>query len=670
MSKCYVETYPIPSADLGPENPMPDIKNISYIHAGIDIAPKVPEEDRTHIGDGMIPTLLPYRIQDGYTRELKERNFNAVILENEFLKAVFLPELGGRLWSLIDKENGRELLYRNEVFQPCNLALRNAWFSGGVEFNVSIKGHSPLTCDSVFAKKIKMSDGSEEVRLYEYERIRGVAYFLDAWIPDGSKSLYIRPNIENRTGHSIWMYWWSNIAVPELSGTRVIVPAEEALINYFDNDHYVIDCENIPYLWNTDVTFPENLNQSLDFFYRIPENRDKWIAAVGPDGYGLLQSSNRKLVGRKMFLWGYGNGGRNWNNYLSHGSDKGYIEIQAGLARTQLEHIPMENGAVWSWVETYGVLKAQPNSLHGEWKTAQNTVESYLSEQFGGDMNGYLTELEGLSATEQELLHLGSGWGALENERRKADGEEPLSNEIDFPQESIGQLQAEWLGLLHNGYLKEQPVENAPASFAVDKSWRDRLKASVESGKSRHWYGLMHLGVMEYACGNLSEAKAAFEQSVEMKPNAWALRNLAMLYNKEYNDKNTAADTIIKAVGLLQNCLSLWRDAANLLLDAGRSQQWLELYETLTDTFKNDGRLKYACVLAFMQQERYREAADILNADFVLPDIKEGDTSVSDTWRILYKNIVKFETGEQDDEKAAELAEKRYPLGNLDFRIH
>ena len=149
MSQCYTAPYPLPAATMGPENPLPDIKNISYIHAEIEATKAVPKRLTKYIDKGMVDTMLPYTQQDNYDRDRKERLFKAVILENEHLKAVFLPELGGRLWSLIDKDADRELLYRNPVFQPGNLALRNAWFSGGVEFNVSIKGHHPMTCSDI-----------------------------------------------------------------------------------------------------------------------------------------------------------------------------------------------------------------------------------------------------------------------------------------------------------------------------------------------------------------------------------------------------------------------------------------------------------------------------------------------------------------------------------------
>ena len=65
----HFEKLVIPAASLGPLNPMPDIKNVSYIHAGYEMTDKVAEEEKKYIGKGMIPTMLPYRLQDGYDRE-------------------------------------------------------------------------------------------------------------------------------------------------------------------------------------------------------------------------------------------------------------------------------------------------------------------------------------------------------------------------------------------------------------------------------------------------------------------------------------------------------------------------------------------------------------------------------------------------------------------------
>lgn len=101
------------------------------------------EEEELYEGYGTRETSYPYVQQDDYTRELHQQEERTAILENDFLRAVFFPDLGGRLWRLEDKTTGRNLLYTNDVIRFSNLAGCNAWFSGGVECDFAV----PLSHD-------------------------------------------------------------------------------------------------------------------------------------------------------------------------------------------------------------------------------------------------------------------------------------------------------------------------------------------------------------------------------------------------------------------------------------------------------------------------------------------------------------------------------------------
>ena len=111
------------------------------------------------------------------------------MLENEHLKATFLPELGGRLYSLVAKPGERELLFRNPLFQPANLAIRNAWFAGGIEWNVGQFGHTFTTCAPLFAAEIVGPAGEPGLRLYEFERCKRLFWQVDFYLPPGSPIL-------------------------------------------------------------------------------------------------------------------------------------------------------------------------------------------------------------------------------------------------------------------------------------------------------------------------------------------------------------------------------------------------------------------------------------------------------------------------------------------------
>ena len=128
-------------------------------------------------------------------------------MENDFIKAEFLPDWGGRLWSLVDKTEGRELLYKNEVLQPANLAIRNAWFSGGIEWNVGQYGHAFTTCSTVGFASVRASDGEEFLRMYSYERCKDFFWQIDFHLPPSSRFLYAHPVIFNINDEPLSVYY-------------------------------------------------------------------------------------------------------------------------------------------------------------------------------------------------------------------------------------------------------------------------------------------------------------------------------------------------------------------------------------------------------------------------------------------------------------------------------
>ena len=671
MSACYTAPYTIPAATLGPENPLPDIKNISYIHAEIEATEAVPPELTTYIDKGMVDTMLPYTQQDNYDRNRVLRTFKAVILENEHLKATFIPELGGRMWSLWDKDSDRELLYCNPVFQPGNLALRNAWFSGGVEFNVSIKGHHPMTCSDMFAQHITMADGTPGVRMYEYERIRGTAYGFDAWLPDDSKLLFIRPRIENTTDHNVWTYWWSNIAVPYTDGMRVIAPADKTFVNYADENHYYLDFTDVPVANGVDISYPKNVKIAQDFFFYIPDRAPKWIAAVDAHGVGMMQCSTRNLLGRKLFVWGDSHGGDNWKNFLSDGTNNGYVEIQAGLARTQLEHVPLEEDSVYTWAEAYGALEKPAKKLHGDWQTARETVVEALNEAFNHNMDNVLNRMKIIPAKGGEMIHMGSGWGCLEHLRRKADGEHKLlSDWYEFPESTFTRAQMPWYKLLRYGRLDSVDPMAVPEGYLVDSKWLIRMEKAMKKPENQSWFGWMHLGLMRYANEDVQGAMLAFEASLALEPSPWVLRNLAMIHGNEYDNFKKAKGYMERSVQMEPNNRWLWIDMAVLCLKADLCKYWVDIYPAIPETIRAEGRLKVYTAIALTRLGRLDEACKYLNHDLLVPDIKEDENLITEAWFSLYGAIIARKTGIKDPDQLHQMVESEYPLGELDFRMH
>ena len=202
------ETYYIKGAPLTGVNPLPSFR----ARKNRKIVPTEGfPEDLKEDGE-FISKVLPYLVQDRYSRERKTLGLKSFVLENEYLKATFFPEFGGRLHSLFDKISGKELLFANPVIQPGNVANRNAWLSGGIEWNIGNFGHCYTTCDNVFAAVLNDGEGNEFLRIWEFERLKSIFWQVDFHLPDGSPHLFCHVKAVNPFDKDTTTYWWTNIA--------------------------------------------------------------------------------------------------------------------------------------------------------------------------------------------------------------------------------------------------------------------------------------------------------------------------------------------------------------------------------------------------------------------------------------------------------------------------
>lgn len=666
----YVKEFCIPAASMGEENPIADIYCMTgeprEIENQYKVSKNLSEEEARYVGKGIVSSILPYTIQNNYDRNRKMHSFQAVILENEYLKAMFLPELGGRLWSLWDKENGKELLSANPVFQPANLAFRGAWFSGGVEFNVGVRGHNPLTCSPMFSRIAQTESGEEVLQMYEFERIRGVAYGINAYLPEGSRLLYLHNTIENKHDREIYMYWWTNIAVPETPKTRVVVPADQCFTYDYSTGQIVLDKVPIPMIHGVDNSYPTNIYHSQDYFYQIRQGADRFITAVDENAYGLVHISTNKLKSRKLFVWGQGAGGKNWQRFLSDGSGS-YIEIQGGLANTQMEHIPMPANTTWEWTEAFGALLCEKNRIFSEnWNTAVSEACSKVIKMLNGaSAEAYLQHRVPEKFATYRAVSKGSGFGALEQLLTKRK----ISDYYDFGEKALGEAQRDWELLLRRGYLPEHTVCTAPASYVSGDRWQSVLQESLKMKESRHWYTYYQLGVTAFANGDSAAAAEAFRQSVACQPNPWSYCCLAMLKWRGDRDKMAACELFHKAVSFPCNCVNLYQQYAKCLLDAGRYETWVKIYEKLPKEIQKNSRLELVLIQCYLALGDYEKTAEMLNVNFVLPDIREGEISLSALWEKLYVAILKKQHPDLPDSEIKRLCSEKYPIPEeLDFR--
>jgi hypothetical protein len=601
-------------------NPLPPLRLLGELHGDVDCSGLDAEMTR-NIGYGSVGSVLPYLLQDDYSRDLVPQETRVATLENDQLLAVVLLDLGGRLWSLQDKVGGRELLYRNDRIRLGNLGLRNAWFPGGVEWNLGTTGHTALTCSPVHAASLGFPDGAPGLRIYEWERMRELVYQVDFRLGPRSRRLAVDITVTNPNAHAVPVYWWSNLAVASSPGARVVVPSRSAFeFTYARRLRRV----PVPGPGRPDLTYPLAATRTADHFFELDPGRLPWIAAVDAAGVGLLQVSTGRLRGRKLFTWGNSPGGRRWQEFLT-GSTESYFEIQGGLTTTQLEHVPLGPGASWSWTEVYGPVSVPADAVHGEWADAVECLAPAVAEaQAESELGGGA----GADNRQGERVHAGSGWGALESLRREV-AREPPSPVIDrlFPRSGLGDDQEPWIALLETGTLPS----GTPRSYVVGRSWSGLLDAAADSAAS-----MLHRGVVRWSAGRRQAAVEAWEAAWALEPDCWlAVRNLAAASGLT-GAPGRSAEQYLRALDLMPDLPQLRVEAIEALIAADRLPEAIALAQAAPPS-SFAGRFRFLEARAAVLHGDVGRAESILAGGLEVADLREGEVSLSDLWLAVHR---------------------------------
>lgn len=660
MTSIRMERLEISMARPGPRSPMASIERIRVHDARV--GDDIPSSVTRNMAYGRVSSIVPYRMVDDYGRERSIQSIPVAIVENERIRATFLTSLGGRLWSIFDKVHQQELLYQSAAIQPANFSLTNAWFAGGVEWNISTIGHSPFSFEPFHVGLAEDASGRPVLRMYDFERLRGTPFQIDVSLPDGSSFLLVHVRIRNPSASAIPIYWWSNLAVPEAPGVRVLAPADDAFLYSPEGDLTRVD---VPGVEGLDASSPASAVSANSYYFNIPTEERPWIAALDARGCGLLHTSTARLHGRKMFAWGQSPAGQRWQSFLT-GPGRPYFEIQAGLAQTQLEHLPIPPRGSWSWVEAYGRIEIEPTDAHGPWDHAVSMVRRTLADVMPLDRLESIEHefVAGADTPLVETLQAGSGWGALEDRRRLRSQEPSLAvPAAPFPASSIGQDQAPWIHLLEAGALPDAlPSDQPPGD--VGPAWEGLLRASPAT-----WLSQLQLGVILFARDAWPEARAAWESSLHRSESAWALRYLARLDLLE-GDAGSAADRLARAVVLMPGERRLLLELLRALIDAGRPQQALAYLDSLTETERTDGRVRLLDIRASLAVGDLDRAAAIFASDLTVPDLTEDNVIVAELWYELQAGIVAAATGRALDEGLGRLVRSQHPIPpRYDFRI-
>lgn len=192
---------------------------------GIGRPEKNPMFLEKRVYQGSSGVVYPYPVIEKIEDTCEEKSYHAVWLENEYLKVMILPELGGRIQMAFDKIKQRHFIYYNHVIKPALVGLTGPWISGGIEFNWP-QHHRPSTFLPVDYSIEQCKDGSVIVWVSERERMFGQKGTAGFTLHPGRAVLEIQGKVSNPTPLPQTFLWWANPAVAVNADYQSVFPSD------------------------------------------------------------------------------------------------------------------------------------------------------------------------------------------------------------------------------------------------------------------------------------------------------------------------------------------------------------------------------------------------------------------------------------------------------------
>ena len=607
-----IPTYPIQDAD---QNPMFLEKRVYQGSSG---------------------KVYPNPFTDHVALEKIDATYRAIMLENEYIQLIILPEIGGRIHAGLDKTNQYDFFYRQNVIKPALVGLLGPWISGGVEFNWP-QHHRPSTLLPVHTSIEEHPDGARTVWLSEHDPMLRMKGMVGIHLSPGKSVIEARVRLYNRTPLPQTFLWWANVAVKVHDQYQAFFPpdvtfvadhAKRAISSFpiARNSYYGVD-----YRPGTDISWYKNI--PVPTSYMVTESKFDFFG-----GYdhaceaGFVHTSNHHVApGKKMWTWGNAEFGYAWDRQLTD-TDGPYIELMAGAYT--------DNQPDFSWLQPYETKTFTqywyPIKKIGPAKLA-NTEAAVNLEFIDGKARAgvYVTSRRNvrvvLAVNDQTLIDERLDLGpvepfvkvidavdaAPENYRLSvlgSDGEELIaynpeaSADRTLPCPATEPLQPEQIESIEELYLIGLHLEQyRHATRSPEAYWREGLRREPEDARLNNAMGLVHLRKGKFADAEDHFARAV-RRLVRLNPNPhdgepFYNLGLALQYQGKYSEAYVAFH---KAVWNYA-----WQSAGYYALasiSAGRDDLSLALEQAERSLATNIGNLKARALKASLLRRMGQEA--------------------------------------------------------------
>ncbi|HZK62881.1 MAG TPA: DUF5107 domain-containing protein, partial [Puia sp.] len=274
----------------------------------------------------LLSEVYPYFRFDGFTTQKVNRQWKVVELENDYIRLLILPEIGGKIWTAIEKSTNRPFLYDNHVIKFRDVAMRGPWTSGGLESNFGIIGHTPNCATPVDYMTRQNEDGSVSCFIGALDLLSRTYWSMEINLPKDKAFFSTRAFWYNTTPLEQPYYHWINAGLKADGDLQFIYPGNKYLGHNGEHKAWPINAEN-----GKDISWYKNNDFGGYKSYHVFGKYSDFAGAYWhQDDLGMVRFANHDdKPGKKIWIWGLSRQGMIWEKLLSD-TDGQYVELQSG----------------------------------------------------------------------------------------------------------------------------------------------------------------------------------------------------------------------------------------------------------------------------------------------------------------------------------------------------
>jgi len=328
----------------------------------------------------------PYTLRKNLTGKKQDHTWRAVFLENEYLKCTVLPDIGGHLYTCVDKISGQPMFYANPSIKKAQIGYRGAWAAFGIEFNFPVS-HNWVSMSPVDFAYVANPDGSASIFVGNIDRVYGMQWRVELILRPGSTLLEERVTLYNRSDVRHRYYWWNNAGIEVWDDSHIEYPMRFAASHGFTEvRRWPVGADG------KDLSIiKEQQDGPVSWF--VHGSHEPFMGIWNPKTQtGTVHYAEfSELPAKKIWSWGSDAEGLGWRKSLSD-NNSAYVEVQAGLFRNQETYAFLDPGRTIQFSEfwmpvrgTGGISRANKNGVvyfqsHGQDSTVVLNVNERIPQ--------------------------------------------------------------------------------------------------------------------------------------------------------------------------------------------------------------------------------------------------------------------------------------------------